>query len=413
MSFFSDYSIYTANHESPEIYHRWSAFAAMSSIVSKRVSIPLGHFTVYPNLYVVLVGGPGNRKSSAMGVAKRLIRATKVINMSADSTTAEAFANYMSKHCTKTFAVPGDATPFVYTPLTCFVTELSQFVGTASGPMINLLTTIWDEHQYEYKTVGRGTDFIEEPYVVILGCATPAWITARLKDDIISGGFSRRAAFIYAEESDKKVPRPKTTPEELAAFERMVDFAKRMQDCYGEMVWTPDAERYHDNWYMSRELPNDPSVRGWHRSKQEQLLKLGTLFALADESDLKLDSVHLQAAMQALDQMEERLSLVFAGFGRNELNSVAHQLQIMVENAGGALLEREARSKMFTYCNAMEYDAVRKHLVDSDVLVMRPNKTQTDMVLLTQKRFKELEAAIARAKVAAESRTHTPTPPGP
>ena len=367
MSFLSDYRIFTSGNEAHPSYHLWCGLVALSSIVSRRVWIEQGFFKIYPNLYVVLVGPPGNRKTTAMSICKTLLRELKEIPFSAECITKEALVRYMAE---QTRAYTNPLTPFdkpqTYSPLTICVTELSQFVGSSNESMIDFLTTIYDQDFYEYKTKNKGEDSIEGPYLTVLGCTTPSWITARLKDDVISGGFSRRAIFVYETGRANRIAFPEVTAEAKEAWTRVVERSTKMLGLGGEFKWTAEASCWYKNWYENLEIPTDLSVCGYYESKHIQLLKLAMLISLSESEELLLHVGALQFALAILDEMEKNLPKVFDGIGRNELNQLASQVLEIVQMKNGKIKEKELLSIMFRDANEIEIKQVIQHLLESE-----------------------------------------------
>lgn len=108
MSFLTDYLTYTSGNEAPKLFHVWSGLSVLSSLVSRRVWLQQGIFTWYPNLYVVMVGEPGNGKSTALDIAKAVIRAQKDVPLAADAMTVQALLRHMSEEgspCKKSFSL--------------------------------------------------------------------------------------------------------------------------------------------------------------------------------------------------------------------------------------------------------------------------------------------------------------------
>lgn len=353
----------------------------------------MGHFKIYPNLYVVLVGSPGARKTTAMACAKALLRQLKTIPISADSTTAESIKEVMSATTAiRTFAY-GEK-KLNYTPLACFVTELSEFLGVASTNMVSFLTTIYDEPVHEYRTKKGGQQLIVGPYLTLLGCTTPAWIIARLHDDVISGGFSRRAVFVNPPEYDYKNPIPSESKEEVDAWFRLVAHGEQMGDIGGEFVWSKAGKQAYIDWYMAQKMPSDPNLIGWARGRHAQLIKIAMLVALSEGRDLILTEGHVHATQEILIDVEERLSFVFAGFGRNELKGVAMKFYQLLEASGGAMVKQEARARMWDNCNDNEFFQIIEHLKECKLVVelqpKAPNPSNKPTLLLTFAKAAEL-----------------------
>lgn len=332
-SFLEDYRTYVKGTEAHPTYHLYSSLIALSTIISRRVWVEMGYFQVYPNLYVILVGPAGNRKTSAMTPAKNLVR-TLGLPFSAECVTKEKLVLDMAEQEVACAALmkthPKQAT---YTPMACIVTELSQFFGAGGPAMSDFLTTIYDQDVYELRTKNKGSTTIAGPYLNLLACTTPDWITMYLRQDVISGGFSRRALFVYEVENAGKVAFPEITPEAAAAWERLILRGRELLKVSGKFEWEPAAKSWYINWYQNFRAPVDPVTTGYYQSKHIQLIKIAMLRALSDSNELLLRQEHLESAMAILSIYERNLAKVFMGIGRNELNGVAQKVLTTIETA--------------------------------------------------------------------------------
>lgn len=379
MSFLEDYAIVTQNNESPASYHLFSSLIALSSIVSGKVWLNLGLFSIRPNLYVILTGPPGVKKTTAMSVTKRLIRELgDSIPLAAECQTKEALTQDLSTYSRpcivengmvpKNFApLDEECSKFLYSPITICVTEFSQFVGTSNaGHMLDFLTTIYDEEVYTNSTKGKGKDFIPMPYVSFLACTVPDWITARLKDDVISGGFSRRAIFVYESHTDQRIPIPEVSPEMAAAWIRVVQRAKIIQNIKGPFLFGEGAKEFYCDWYINLKRPEDPLLDGWFNSVHIQMLKLAMLIAASEweggQHYITIES--MQMAIALLKDVEANIPKVFKGVGRNELFAISNKIVELVANAPGAAVpERLVKRDLFREANIDELNKTLAHLI--------------------------------------------------
>lgn len=380
MSFLQDYREFTKGSEAHPTYHTFSALIALSSIISRRVWIDLGYFKVRPNLYVVLVGPPGNRKTSAMSIAKNLIRELKDVPFSAECVTKEKLILDLADQ----ERIIGNIPPAyeaekMYTPMTIMVTELSEFLGAGSVGMINFLTTIYDQDVYEHRTKNKGETLVTGPFLNLLACTTPDWITTYLRSDVISGGFSRRAIFVLETGKSGRIPFPEVTPEAKAAWQRVIDYSRKLQKLCGPFTWSPDAREFFSKWYTELQMPTDETIVGYYETKHMQLLKISMLIALSESTDLRLDLHHLKAGLDLLKLAEENLLRVFAGMGRNELNSAATKVLDLLSRAqplslkidgrdvvAPAMYEKQVCAMMFAVVDQQEIAKVLQHLVEAD-----------------------------------------------
>jgi hypothetical protein len=76
--------------------------------------------------------------------------------------------------------------------------------------MVDLLVSLWDGKQgaFEKKTKGSGSDSVENPWINLIACTTPAWIAGNFPEYMIGGGFTSRCIFVYAEKKAKLVAYP-------------------------------------------------------------------------------------------------------------------------------------------------------------------------------------------------------------
>lgn len=366
MSFLSDYREYVKGTEAHSSYHLFSSLVALSTVISRRVWLEMGHFTIYPNLYVILVGPAGNRKTSAMTPAKNLVRELK-LPFSAECVTKEklvldikdaerAFQPFATKH-------PKQLT---YCPMACIVTELSQFFGAGGPAMSDFLTTVYDVDIYELRTKNKGSTEIPGPYLNLLACTTPDWITMYLRADVISGGFSRRAMFVFETEDAGRVAFPELSPEAVEAWRRLVSYSKALQSVGGPFVWDPSAKEWYRNWYLTLQTPVDPMTTGYYRSKHVQLLKVAMLRAISDSPDLVLRIEHLEAGLDILSVYERNLHRVFMGIGRNELNGVASKILNTVEGAPTITIKNPTTGKEITTPGLPEKKIYSAHFHDGN-----------------------------------------------
>jgi hypothetical protein len=382
MSFLQDYRTFTSGNEAHPTYHLFSSLVALSSIVSRRVWLDMDYFTIYPNLYVVLVGPPGNRKSSAMATTKYLLRELKAIPFSGECISKEKLVMDMVE---QERVIDGLNEKFkdkrIYSPMTVCVTELSEFLAISQAGMIGFLTDVYDQDFYEHKTKNRETHVITGPFLNLLACTTPAWITTYLRSDIISGGFSRRTLFVFETEKASRIPFPKVTDEMREAWNRLFTYAQKLLNVRGPFQWHPEAKAFYADWYTNLVFPKDENIIGYYETKHIQMLKLAMLVALSESpNELILQKSHLDAALAFLGLVEANLARVFQSMGRNVLNHSATKMLDILRQSGETefkdsagqpqrrymLSLKKLQSIMFNEIDSREFEMVIQHLIQTD-----------------------------------------------
>lgn len=89
--FCSDYFALVGKTEAPFIYHRWSLYSSLAAMLGRQAWLPFGHGTIYPNMYVMLMGSPGARKNTAINIAQKLLMRTGYDKFAADKSSKERF----------------------------------------------------------------------------------------------------------------------------------------------------------------------------------------------------------------------------------------------------------------------------------------------------------------------------------
>lgn len=380
MSFLSDYRDFTSGLEVPPSYHTFCSLVALSSLLCRRVWIMKGDYIrVYPNLYVVLVGPPGLGKNTAMETTEDLLHLFKV-PVSAEAVTREKLILDIQAQEQVLDFLPPDDKFRVVSPYTVFATELSEFLGAGGIGMISFLTDVYSRNLYEYRTKNKGSVFVRGPYLNLIAGTTPDWITTYLKDDIISGGFSRRAIFVHETARFGSTPLPKITPQMRAAWEKVVARSQAIRKLGGPFKWSDDAEKFFVAWYPTRLAKPDPNLLGYYETKDIQLLKVAMLVALSEQDELVLERHHLIAGLELLGLVEQNLARVFQGIGRNELNHSSVKILDQLANASteevrlitGEIVKVKAmplkRLKAFLFrdIQGFEFDEVMRHLEETD-----------------------------------------------
>lgn len=266
----------------------------------------------------------------------------------------------------RNFPLPNSDKVKEYTPITLCLTELSHFLGVNSAHMIDFLTTIYDQEVYDAKTKNKGDDIIPGPYLTVLACTTPTNITRYLREDVISGGFSRRALFAFELDEGDPIAFPVITDAANEAWRACVSWAQKLENIAGQFEWTAPATIWYKNWYdqLFHSLKNHDNImtRGYYKSKHIQLLKVAMLVALSETTELRLEKTHLEVSLEILDKLEKNLPKVFEAMGRNELAPIAARMVELLEMAGQPVPENKVLSEFFRDADTRELYGIIGHL---------------------------------------------------
>jgi hypothetical protein len=254
-------------------------------------------------------------------------------------------------------------------PMSFFINELKNFLSINPTGMIEFLTDIYGQKYFRNSTLKHGEQIVPNPCVNILACETPEWIQDKLKMRILSGGWSRRMVYIYDLDARERIPFPEPTLEGIAARERCVNHLKSIKVLVGPFEWDPLAKEFFAKWYKELPVPDDPIMRGYYSSKQDQMLKLAMGLCLAERTPrLYLTVPHLEVSIATLDQIEDNLPKLSLAAGRNELAIPQQQLMELIETHGGWYPEKWVLRDSTQFLDPGEQYTVIRFLIETEQL---------------------------------------------
>lgn len=330
----------TQEHESPELFHYWTALSVVGASMKRNVFLDRVFYTLFPNLYVIIVGASGiQRKSVSTGYGVRMLReaAGKTLTIIHDKATPEGLFDVMQTKRVDPndpMSVIDDACLYVY------ASELGVFLGTSKylTDLIPLLTTLYDGKDVsDYVTKTKGRFSIKNGILSILGCSTPDWIPRCMPDDAIGGGFISRFIFV-ASPGGKRVAWPVKTPRMAILEQDLQHDLYLMTSLQGGFDFTPQARQWFEDWYHNQKpILGDPKFDGYYSRKHDHIFKLAMIISSCRNEQYVIDTHHLEQAKASLDAVEPYMHKAFSNIGTtNQFNIGMKILQYMYRQGGKA-----------------------------------------------------------------------------
>ena len=310
--FILDYESLGKETEIPPLFSTWCAISGISASLGRRCWLDMGTYTIYPNIYVVLVAGSGRcRKSTAIGVIEKMIRALDPpLNLIAQRLTPEGLIDAVRL---------GDG--IIIKPTNegfVIVDELAMFLNRKSyeSGLAPLLIQMYDcKSNIVYRTKGRGTEAMVNTCLGLLGASTVDWIRDAVPEEAVGGGLTSRMIFVYVEEPPPPIARTSYSEDKRRLQLDLTSRLSKMQDLEGEFKLTDQAWTYYDHsytrFYKHSPMFNDKLLSGYASRRHVHLMKLSMVFA-ATEGRLLLDENHLRRAEDLLSSSELYMPRVLA-----------------------------------------------------------------------------------------------------
>jgi len=210
-------------------------------------------------------------------------------------------------------------------PVTCAIPELGTFLKMEDHALIDVLIAMWDGQieTWGHKTKVSGNIEIKNPWLNLLGCTTPAWLTQHFPESMIGGGLTSRIMFVYADTKRHLVAYPDAMILEAdyaAQKDKLVEDLKRMALLSGSYLLTRDARKWGEDWYAKlwTERPSGMASErysGYLSRKQTHMHKLAIVLAAAQRDKLLIEERDLVEADALLTSIEPDMMKVFESVG--------------------------------------------------------------------------------------------------
>lgn len=334
---FCDYASYG---EAPRRFYFWSGVSAVAGALRRRVWIDQKRFYWYPNFFIVLVAPPGvATKSTTADLGSKLLGQVPGINFGPNNITWQALASaFANAH--EEFPINGSYYPM--SAITLVARELGSLLNPKDPDLMNLLIELWDGAvKYEKETKMSGNDTIVCPWINVIGCTTPSWISDNVPMAALRGGFISRCVFLYAENKEHAVPYvDEAIPlDDVRVGAALVEDLTRISELAGPFIISPPAREWGRQWYIdlwseAKKHYSDDQVMGFISRKQTHMHKLAMVLSASRGSSLQIDLEDLTAANTMLIDLEGDMNKVFASVGRSEVSLQTEKFIKFIKSKG-------------------------------------------------------------------------------
>ena len=331
------YVDYTEFLESPDVYHIWTAISVIAGALGGKCWIDMGYFKWKPNFFVIFVAPPGLvSKSTTSEVGMSMLRGIENIHFGPASMTWQALTDAL-RDAEKLEPAVGKKVA----SLNIIASELGTFLDPRNRELVDVLTDMWDgkEVPWQRRTKGEGTSEVQNPWLNIIACTTPAWIQSNFPQDSLNGGFASRTCFVYADKKRKLVAYPKKQMDSFGDQFKMlraklVSDLKQIARITGSFYLTEDAEKWGEDWYaqhwaLAPDMMDKEIYGGYLSRKQTHIHKIAMILSAAERDDRIIHDYDLENAKDLLLMVEPQLSKVFSAISDNR---EVHFLQTLVKS---------------------------------------------------------------------------------
>ena len=392
--FFSAYLSYSKDTEVPVNFNRWSIMTALGAFLGRQFYFPHGAFHINPNMYTMLIGSPGTRKSTAIKLAKKLIIGAGYDTIAADKTSKEKFLldlsgdtsngppeNSYGRAAKSPYdflnenlwggsdgdnASAADAESFI------MADELNDFMGNGNIEFISLLGSLWDySGTYKNRIKSGKSISINNPTISILAGNTPAGFSLAFPPEIIGQGFFSRILLIFGEPSGRRITFP--TPPSLSATTAITEYLRFIKSkVIGPASLSDDARNLLDRIYRSNQGIDDIRFESYSNRRLTHLLKL-CLICCASRASTQIDERDVIYANTILKHAEHFMPRALGEFGKSKNADVSHKIIQLINSSLDILTYKEIWRHVSNDLEKMsDLAALLQNLVSADKLQQVP-----------------------------------------
>lgn len=348
--FFSYYLDYTDNTESPKIFHRWSAIAGIGAFLGRQYYFQHGHFTIYPNVYSMLIGSPGTRKSTAIKLMRKVLIEAGYTTIAADKSTKEKFLLDLAGESDESaLQTPeqlleanlfGGANDKPDSEMFIMADEFNDFFGNGNIEFISLLGTLWDYSGVYRNRIKNGKSVsISNPTVSILGGNTPTGFSLAFPTEILGQGFFSRILLIYGEPNGKRIPFPR--PPEAEATRRITELLRAIKTAvYGPAILESAAQKTLERIYKLPSGIDDVRFESYSTRRFTHLLKLCLIMSAARGAN-SITEQDVIRANTILSYTEQLMPKALGEFGKAKHSDVTHKIVQLLDSTHRVLTFKE------------------------------------------------------------------------
>jgi hypothetical protein len=345
----------TKRAESPRSFIVWAGLTAVSAVVNNKVWIDKGGlYNLYPNIYVMLIGPSGLRKSFPPMVMRRLVNMVGNTRVIAGRSSVQQIIAKLSKA--------------TMTPGKVLVKDAIGYInaGELATSLVrdqDALTLLTDLHDGNYNkewsyNLKSGTDELKNICITMVGAINPELFGDFISQKEIGGGFIARNFLIYETRRQQKDALLRKTLEDQIDYELLVEPLMKMTKLNGEFVIDEDAIEAYELWYAKFEPEDMDDRTGSANRIHDQILKVAMLIALCERQDsLIITKTDMEKAFNLCTQSTASVNRVLAGTG---IHVDAPKIKLFIDKLLSAPGNRVTRADFL----AKNYGSVDRYDLD-------------------------------------------------
>jgi len=311
-SWINSFLEYTSGTQSPEIFRRWAAASTIAGALERKVWLVVGKRQLFPNLYVLVAGGPGIGKTDSLREVVKFWNHLPDLHVAPSSVSRASLTDSLHE-AVRSVLRPSEGTFAKFNSLQVCAEEFGTFLSAYETEFMSTLNHLYDCVGYkEKKRSMKEAIVMPEPQLNMIAATTPAWLSTTLPEHAWSEGFSSRLVIIHSAERIK-IDLFKVKPTDQLLEDNLIHDLQSIHQLWGAFSFSPDVVEAFQEWYFADcpPIPEHPKLEHYLPRRHIHFLKLCIVLSASRSGDMVIRMVDYQEAMNMLLEAEAHMPDIF------------------------------------------------------------------------------------------------------
>ena len=329
----------------PLIFRRLALMALIGGTVGRKVYVQDGDRIVYPNMYVMLVGDSGSKKSTAIADAVSFMGMVGYKNFPNVRSSSDKFLDdfadrVFSNNDSIENLLDQDLSE---TKVTMALDEAQDFFCAGGSDIHSALIRLYDCPE-EYRTSSRsaGDKTIKRPTLGFVGGATPQSLADIIPPSTYQKGLLSRMMLVCETIKPGYVPQPIANQKELASAARTLS---NNLTSTGPMQLDPAAMQLINEMGSLTIGPKDSRLRSYAARRRDHLLKMAMVTAICAGKRVITQDI-LVYANSILTYCECTMHYALGGYGLSKNGAQSTEVLWSILHTDGILYQDDVSQRL-------------------------------------------------------------------